>query len=87
MQCATAMSTARIRELETERESVSRVLREETAQVLGLVLIELATLSADDTVAHAIPDLADLRAAVRSELQRILSIATQLGKPAKSKRL
>jgi hypothetical protein len=76
-----ARDVARVRKLETQQEGVSRALREETAQVLGSVLVELAALGENGAVAHVLPDLTELRAAVRSELIRVLSIAMELGRP------
>jgi hypothetical protein len=81
MQCATALIAARVRKLETQREGVSRALREETAQVLGSVLVELAALGENGAVVDVLPDLGELQAAVRSELIHVLSLATELGRP------
>ena len=60
----------------TERRALVRILREETAQALGFVLVQLAALEQLDDSQALRDALAELRETVRPELQRILDIAT-----------
>jgi hypothetical protein len=65
-----------------ERRSVEHALRAETAQVLALVLVEIANLTRVQDVPELHTRLGGLRDAVRTELGRVRKMADVLaGKP------
>jgi hypothetical protein len=71
-------NTALVRSLEHERTAVSYALREETAQVLGSVLLHLAALCETRDVDLIQIGLTEVRGAVRSELAHVLQLAARL---------
>ena len=62
------------------RERVVQVLGEETAQLLGYVLVELAALREMDQLEDIHAGLDELPESVRMELGRVLQLAEDVGK-------
>jgi nitrate/nitrite-specific signal transduction histidine kinase len=71
-----------VQTLENERRVVAHILGEETAQVLGCVLIQLAALRENEQFTASNAGIDDVRDAVRDELRRILQLASVLRRPA-----
>jgi hypothetical protein len=61
-----------------ERKAAAQTLRAETAQVLGLVVVEIAALLKIDDEAEVHARLSALRAAVRVEIARVAHLADVL---------
>ncbi len=64
--------------LAAELMTIATTLREDTAQVLGFVLVELAALQETQPAPDVQQELEELRQAVRVELGRVLHVAHQL---------
>ncbi len=62
----------------TEGQRVAARLREDTAQTLGLLLVQLAACEGLDTLEEMRAGLADLRQTVREELGQVLALASAL---------
>ena len=71
----------RIQTLELDRQRVACELRDETAQVLGFALLHLAAVRERPDLALDLAELDLLRDALRSELSRVLAIASGLAGP------
>ncbi len=70
---ASTMTAAR-----TEGQRVAARLREDTAQTLGFLLVQLAACEGLDTLEEMRAGLADLRQTVREELGQVLALASEL---------
>ncbi len=62
----------------TEVQWVAARLREDTAQTLGFLLVQLAACERLDTLQEVRAGLADLRQTVREELGQVLDLAREL---------
>ncbi len=62
----------------TERQRVAARLREDIAQTLGFLLVQLAACEGLDTLEEMRAGLADLRQTVREELGQVLALASEL---------
>jgi nitrate/nitrite-specific signal transduction histidine kinase len=62
----------------SERKTVARLFRDETAQTLGFVLVQLAALERLDNFDGLHSGVMELREAVRPELERIVQLVSEL---------